>query len=165
MAQRMFFDFRTTFRTGLPAQTHLEAEVPRAPWTEGKLAWKTGHISGSHISARWDSRGHPRAPNTYQYAGSWGRAHPQQSGRGSESGGEQGREGSHREWQHFHKHPWISPKVGPKQTSSGPGQESKAFRLDTMTIFSTQRVVKSRHRFHMEATGLLFLEVFMDSKP
>lgn len=77
---------------------------------------------------RKDSRGHPRAPNTHQQPGSWGRAHPQQNGMGSESGGEQGREGPHREWQHFHKHKQarISPRMGPKQSSSGPGQESKA---------------------------------------
>lgn len=38
-------------------------------------------------------------------------------------------------------------------------------RLDTMTIFFTRRVVKSRHRFHMEAMGLLFMRVFTTSGP
>lgn len=73
-------------------------------------------------------RGHPRAPNTEQHPGRWGRAHPPQTVRGSESGGGQGREDSHREWQHFHrhKHAWINPRTGPKQTSRGQGQESKA---------------------------------------
>lgn len=47
--------------------------------------------------------------------------------------------------------------------SNGHKRHHGISRLDTMTIFFTRRVVKSRHRFHMEAMGLLFLGVFTAS--
>lgn len=78
--------------------------------------------------AREDSRGHPRAPNTHQHPEDGAECTLSKLARGSKREGGQGKEGSQREWQHFHKHKptRISPRMGPKQTSSGSGQESKA---------------------------------------
>lgn len=56
----------------------------------------------------------------------------------------------------------LSPGRQNKE-ENGHKRYHRIFRLDTMIIFFTRRVVKSRHRFHMEAMALLFLGVFMAS--
>lgn len=146
------------FQDSVPPQTHLEAHVPRAPWTEGKLAWRAGQVSGSHSCNQQLNTQHlsqvGRTPGAIlelqtltSSQESWGRAQPQQTGMGSESGGEQGREGPHREWQHFykHKHPWISTRMGPKQSSPGPGQESKAVPQGRRAPYPTAQAGESWH--------------------
>lgn len=113
-----------------PKRPELHEQKGSSPGKQARSLDPTAATSGSTLScnlAREDSRGHPRAPNTHQHPEDGAECTLSKLARGSKSRGEQGREGSQREWQHFHKHKLtrISPRMGPKQTSSGPGQESR----------------------------------------
>lgn len=102
---------------------------------EGKGSWPDLWITqqqsaAEHAAASWPCRtpGATPEPQTLTSTQEAGAEHTLSKLAGDQKGGEQGKEGSHREWQHWHKHKHtkINTRVGPNQTSSGPGQECKA---------------------------------------